>query len=95
MAASEARQSISTIGSAADYLQGIDFLSPSRPDDQNDRYSVSTFLTMNSAEAVIGSTQIDRSVRASVPVSLSEFEMFHDEDDDLLSATLGTPSCPA
>ena len=86
---SEARQSVSTIGSAADYLQGIEFLSPHRPDDQNDRYSVSTFLTMNSAEAVIGSTKIDRTVRDSVPVSLSEFDIFHDEDDDL-SATLGT-----
>ncbi|KAK2460961.1 hypothetical protein APHAL10511_007431 [Amanita phalloides] len=97
------RESWMTIDSAATYLDGLHL---SLPPEHTQRTSVATFLTTDSAEAVVQRRPLSRSLppspnRPSVPksrlsqaITLSDFEMWPDVDEDEcdseIASALGT-----
>ncbi|KAJ3569297.1 hypothetical protein NP233_g5139 [Leucocoprinus birnbaumii] len=87
------RESWATIDSTTTYLEGLHIGFPTSPNGyRQSMASIRTFMTTDSAEAVIPRSPLlsddqDKSrarPRASVPVSLSDFDMYpdvHDEDE--------------
>ncbi|KAF9453510.1 hypothetical protein P691DRAFT_719715 [Macrolepiota fuliginosa MF-IS2] len=95
------RESWATIDSTSTYLEGLDIGLPASPTGyRRSMASINTFMTTDSAEAVLPHTPLPSSrtpinqpeipmyrpnPRASVPVSLSDFDIEIPEDNDINS----------
>ncbi|KAF5359484.1 hypothetical protein D9756_003271 [Leucocoprinus leucothites] len=88
------RESWATIDSTATYLEGLHIGLPTSPTDyRQSMASINTFMTTDSAEAVLPRSPLPSDSqdkarahpRASVPVSLSDFDMYPEihEDDEI------------